>query len=181
MPKADDGGCQPRQGTYGAAVEGRVVQWTERARLEQHPENPAPYNVLLGRLGAEALERRGIDWRSLPSVDSAPRGCRYFVETRHALCADFLRYWSSHGQEFDRRPGKSFAESLTLFGYPLSEARMEQGADLLMARDGLRQGCRRVEHCCRVLTVGAQRRYVLREELQAWRIHCKHPAVVPSR
>ena len=111
------------------SVDGRVVQWTERARLEQHPENRAPYNVLLGQLGTEALERRGIDWRSLPTVDSAPRGCRYFAETRHALCGDFLRYWSSHGLEFDRRRGKSFAESLALFGYPLSEPQMEQGAD----------------------------------------------------
>jgi hypothetical protein len=43
--------------------------------------------------------------------------------------APFLRYWSSHGLEFDRRRGKSFAESLALFGYPLSEPQMEQGAD----------------------------------------------------
>jgi hypothetical protein len=85
--------------------------------------------MLLGRLGAEALERRGIEWRSLPTVDAAPKGCTYFAETRHALCGDFLRYWSSHGLEFDRRHGTSFAESLALFGYPFSEPRMEQGAD----------------------------------------------------
>jgi hypothetical protein len=29
------------------------VQWFERARFELHPENPAPYNVLLGLLGNE--------------------------------------------------------------------------------------------------------------------------------
>jgi hypothetical protein len=29
------------------------AQWFERARFEWHPENPNPYKVLLGRLGAE--------------------------------------------------------------------------------------------------------------------------------
>jgi hypothetical protein len=29
------------------------VQWFERARFEQHPENPPPHNVLLGLLGNE--------------------------------------------------------------------------------------------------------------------------------
>lgn len=31
------------------------TQWFERARFEYHPENKAPYDVLLGRLGADAL------------------------------------------------------------------------------------------------------------------------------
>jgi hypothetical protein len=30
------------------------TQWFERARFELHPELPAPYRILLGRLGAEA-------------------------------------------------------------------------------------------------------------------------------
>ncbi len=30
-----------------------LTQWFERARFEYHPDNPAPYRVLLGRLGAE--------------------------------------------------------------------------------------------------------------------------------
>jgi hypothetical protein len=29
------------------------IQWFERARVELHPENAAPYNVLLGLLGNE--------------------------------------------------------------------------------------------------------------------------------
>jgi hypothetical protein len=38
-------------------VEGRLlqVQPFERHRLELHPENPFPYDVLLGRLGAEQM------------------------------------------------------------------------------------------------------------------------------
>src|SRR5262245_31356826 len=34
-----------------------LTQWFERARFEYHPENKPPYDVLLGRLGAEALVR----------------------------------------------------------------------------------------------------------------------------
>lgn len=37
----------------------RTVQYFERAVFEYHPANPEPYTVLLRRLGAEALERRG--------------------------------------------------------------------------------------------------------------------------
>src|SRR5690242_20679097 len=29
-----------------------LTQWTERARLEFHPDNPSPYTLLMGRLGA---------------------------------------------------------------------------------------------------------------------------------
>ncbi|CCF85407.1 hypothetical protein [Nitrolancea hollandica] len=40
---------------------GYVVQWFERQRFEYHPENKPPYDILLGRLGAEILkwDRRG--------------------------------------------------------------------------------------------------------------------------
>lgn len=37
----------------------RVVQYFERAVFEWHPENDPPYRVLLRRLGAEALARKG--------------------------------------------------------------------------------------------------------------------------
>jgi hypothetical protein len=97
----------------------------ERNRFEMHPELQYPYNVLLGRLGAEALQQKGIDWASLPKVSSAPAGCRYFAETSHSLCNDFLKYWTQNGLEFDRQSGKTFAESLALFGLPISEPRVE--------------------------------------------------------
>lgn len=41
------------------AEDGLTVQYFERARFEHHPDNPAPYDVLLGLLGYEALERGG--------------------------------------------------------------------------------------------------------------------------
>ena len=42
------------------------------------------------------------------------------------MCGGFLSYWRANGLEFDRRPGKSFAESLALFGQPLSEPQAEE-------------------------------------------------------
>jgi hypothetical protein len=107
---------------------GKVFQWFERNRLELHPENKAPYIVLLGRLGVDALQQQGVDWTTLPKVSSAPAGCQYFAATGHSLCGDFLSYWQSHGLTFAGSNGKSFAESLALFGYPISEPKMERNS-----------------------------------------------------
>jgi hypothetical protein len=107
-------------------VDSRVSQWLERARFELHPEKQAPYNVLLGRLGVEALARQGIDWQTLPRADA--RMAHYFRETGHAIAPEFWAYWSRHGLEFDGRSGTSLGENLALFGYPISEARIETNA-----------------------------------------------------
>ncbi len=108
------------QGTEGAFS----TQWFERERFEAHPENRAPYDVLLGRLGDEQLRRQGRDWRAFPL--GQPRdGCRFFETTGHTLCEPFLGYWQTHGLEFDGRAGTSYDESLALFGLPLSEPALE--------------------------------------------------------
>jgi hypothetical protein len=105
--------------------EGRyLVQSFERNRFELHPEKSAPYDVLLGRYGAEGLSRRGESWEQQPRA-SARDGCLFFAETGHALCEPFLSYWRAHGLEFDGRAGTSYAESLALFGFPLLEQRTE--------------------------------------------------------
>lgn len=100
------------------------VQWFERERFERHPENRAPYDVLLGRLGDEALRRQGRDWRSFPPGEPQP-DCLFFGATRHSLCEPFLSYWRNNGLEFDGQPGTSYEESLALFGLPLSPPDME--------------------------------------------------------
>lgn len=112
----------------GVTIEGKVFQAQEfeRNRLELHPENARPYDVLLGRLGAEILERQGRDWQKFPRVSAAPAGCLYFAETGHSLCEPFLSYFRSKGLEFDGRPGYSLAESVALFGLPLSEPQPER-------------------------------------------------------
>jgi uncharacterized lipoprotein YbaY/heat shock protein HslJ len=115
----------------GEASEGGFnAQYFERQRFELHPENAAPYDVLLGRLGDELLKRQGVDWFTLAKADGPRAGCQYFAETQHNVCNQpaghtFLIYWRTHGLEFDGKPGKSYQESLALFGLPLSEPRME--------------------------------------------------------
>lgn len=128
-------------------IEGRwyMVQYFERQRFEWHydPDNPehrisilnsgreAEYwlplsqSVRLGRLGVEALNRQGRDWQSFAKGD--PAAPHFFAETGHAIAPEFWGYWSRHGIEMDGKPGFSFAESLALFGYPISEAQIENG------------------------------------------------------
>ncbi|MFN8511398.1 MAG: cellulase family glycosylhydrolase [Chloroflexia bacterium] len=76
------------------------VQYFERARFEYHPENPAPYDILLGQFG-----------RALHPADApvaAEPGARYFAETGHNLSGGFRTYWEGRG-------------GLAQFGFPISE------------------------------------------------------------
>ena len=95
------------------------TQWFERVRLELHPENQAPYDVLLGRLGNDRLRQDLRDWQQFPRSEPQA-GCRYFGETQQNICGAILRAWRASGLEFDGRRGKSEAENLALFGLPLS-------------------------------------------------------------
>lgn len=102
-------------------IEGQLltVQWFERQRLEIHPENPAPFDVMIGRLGAEVLKKQGRIWQNFEPTGDV-EGCRYFHETSQSVCGDILEYWQTNGLEVDGVPGKSDFESLALFGLPLS-------------------------------------------------------------
>lgn len=107
---------------------GQVSQWLERTRFELQPQNTGPYSVLLGRLGVEALEQQGRDWHTFAKAD--PGAPNYFSQTGHAIAHPaFWSYWSGHGLELDGQRGVSSAESLALFGYPLSEAQVETNAN----------------------------------------------------
>jgi subtilisin family serine protease len=105
-----------------------TVQYFERHRLELHPENAPPYHVLLSRLGNDILQQSGRDWFAFPKGAPAP-SCMFFEATGHSLCEPFLSYWRAHGLEFDGRRGTSAAESLALFGQPLSEPQLEISSD----------------------------------------------------
>jgi hypothetical protein len=113
--------AQTSQQVEGATLQ---LQWFERNRLELHPENSRPYDVLLGRLGADSLVAQKRDWQTFGKV--GPDREHFFAETGHAIGPQFWGYWSSHGLEFDGRPGTSFNESLALFGLPLSEPVLEK-------------------------------------------------------
>ncbi len=104
------------------------VQYFERARFEYHKGDPLPYDMLLGRIGADQLAAQGRDWQTFPKADAgAPH---YFAASGHAIAPQFWSFWSSNGLEFDgNKKAKSMAESLALFGVPISEAQMEPGAD----------------------------------------------------
>ena len=56
-----------------------MVQWFERGRFELHPENQPPFNVLLGRLGAEV--RGGSRRYVLPGNAVFPEGVAYQPST----------------------------------------------------------------------------------------------------
>jgi hypothetical protein len=113
-----------------------TVQYFERQRFEYHPELAAtPYEVSLGRLGAEDLAARA-DLRGLwalnpiPAGADYPAGCRYVAATRHRLCGEFRPYWEGHGLDLGD-DGVSFRESLALFGYPLSEEFIDPATGLI--------------------------------------------------
>ena len=106
------------------------TQWFERARYEAHPENKAPYDVLLGLLGVTITEGRG-------SIDPATNKVRnpadaafvkvdkpadlsatkvWFQETGHSVSGKILEYWNKFG-------------GLQQFGFPLSEQFKEVSTD----------------------------------------------------
>jgi hypothetical protein len=100
------------------------VQWFERNRLELHPQNERPYDVLLGRLSEELLLNNKRVWQEEPK--SSPQdGCRYFDETGFNVCGRIFEEWRASGLEIDGVPGKSEGENLALFGLPLGDASME--------------------------------------------------------
>jgi hypothetical protein len=105
-----------------------LTQWFERNRFELHPENRAPYDVLLGRLGDDLLRTQGIDWQLTPRESGPRQGCRWFEQTGHNICDQapglgFKTYWETHGLRDDRLDAGG--RSLALFGLPLTEARVE--------------------------------------------------------
>lgn len=99
-----------------AEENGLQTQYFERQRFELHPENARPYDVLLGRLGAERLSNA-----QPPQASGPANGCVWFPETKFNVCnKDFQNYWRTNGLELDGRPGKIYQESLALFGLPIS-------------------------------------------------------------
>jgi hypothetical protein len=118
----------PTTDQHEEQVEGKSfqVQWFERNRLELHPENARPYDVLLGRLGVDRLQQQGRDWFTFPKAD--PATPHYYTQTEHAIAPQFWDYFRAHGLEFDGRRGTSEAESLALFGQPIAELAMETNA-----------------------------------------------------
>lgn len=113
-----------------SVIEGKslTLQNFERNRLELHPQNARPYDVLLGRLGADRIIQSGRDWFTFPKSAGA-EGCRTFDATGHAVCGRFWIMWRTYGLEIDGVAGISESESLALFGLPLSGVITERLSD----------------------------------------------------
>jgi hypothetical protein len=98
-----------------------LTQWFERYTLELHPENQAPYDVLLRRLGTSSLID-GAPAEALTQEIEAREGCLWFEETGFNLCdnqgAVFASYWRSHGLSASGMD--AYQRSLALFGMPIS-------------------------------------------------------------
>ena len=103
-------------------TDGKVyrVQWFERARLEAHPENPPPADVLLGLLGVQAARGR----QDAPFAPVAPPagGTPWFQQTGHTL-GDPSAGGQAIAALWTRLGG------LPQFGYPLSQPFLEPSRD----------------------------------------------------
>lgn len=88
-----------------------LVQYTERARFEYHPENKGgQYEVLLGLLGTDLVAGRTED-AFKPTTAAA--GSVFVSETGHNMSGPIYNYWLNNG-------------GVPVFGYPLSEAFQEK-------------------------------------------------------
>ncbi len=90
-------------------LDGRTVQYFQRARFELHPENQPPYRVLLGLLGEEL-------GKQTPPVSDGGFSFvqRYFPETGHNVAFAFLNFFDANG-------------GIDNFGYPITEFVLENG------------------------------------------------------
>ncbi len=88
-----------------------TVQYFERVRLEYHPENAPPYDVLLGQFGRRIV-LVGNEFVPALAPATAPAtpsaGATYFAETGHNLGGRFRAYWEANGD-------------LAQFGFPITE------------------------------------------------------------
>ncbi len=81
-----------------------TVQYFERAEFEHHPENAAPYDVLLTQLGTLWYKQR---YPVSPQSDAYTTGGQFFSETGKNVSNDMLPTWQRLG-------------GLLQIGYPIS-------------------------------------------------------------
>ena len=84
-----------------------TVQYFERAVFELHPENQAPYDVLLSLLGVFEYKHKFPTGAPGQIPDSGPDSI-FFPQTGKWLSGKFLEYWQQHG-------------GLAQQGYPLTD------------------------------------------------------------
>jgi hypothetical protein len=97
-----------------SSIDGKTytVQYFERAVFEAHPENKAPYDVLLQLLGTMKLKEKYPNGAPTGDPNLVPGQRRVFSETGKSVGGVFLNYWQKNG-------------GLAQQGYPISEPMYE--------------------------------------------------------
>jgi iron complex transport system substrate-binding protein len=73
-----------------------TMQFFERAVFEAHPENQAPYDVLLSLVGVFQYQQKYPQGAPGQKVNDGA-GAVTFKETGHTVGGKFLTYWQEHG------------------------------------------------------------------------------------
>ncbi len=103
----------PLTEAFDDPARGLWVQYFQRARMEWHPYNSAPYDVQLGLLIDElGYISPPISQDERPAFNSSAH--HYFSETGHIVSYAFLKYFREKG-------------GVDIFGYPRSEFMYEDG------------------------------------------------------
>jgi hypothetical protein len=89
-----------------------TVQYFERAVFEYHPENQAPYTILLSQLGTLSYKTKYPRGAPGQQPNNSP-GSVLFPETGKRLGGKFLDYWQNHG-------------GLAQQGFPISDEFLEE-------------------------------------------------------
>jgi len=103
------------------------IQNFERARIEHRFEQTKPYDFQLGLIGREWLDRYNSELSPLlPSDEAALQGthpsCVALSNAQYTVCGAFRTFYQGHGLQFDNLAFVTNAESLALFGLPLTPA-----------------------------------------------------------
>ena len=88
-----------------------TVQYFERAEFEMHPENKAPYDVLLSQLGTFQYGEKYPN--GAPNQKASTNNPRLFPETNKTVGGRFRTYWEQNG-------------GLAQQGYPISDEFQEK-------------------------------------------------------
>ncbi len=93
------------------SLNGRTVQYFQRARMDLYPEKPAGQRIQLGSLGEELGQATPPE----PPLGPDTYYQRYFPETGHTVIWAFLSFFDQNG-------------GADLFGYPISDYGQENGS-----------------------------------------------------
>jgi hypothetical protein len=109
-----------------------LTQYFERARFEYHPENQAPFDVLLTLMGNEIAAGRRNEDPFLPGapVEGTTDTCPgYFEATGHNVQGIFCEFWQRYGglQNFGFAISEEFPEANSIDGVVYTVQYFERG------------------------------------------------------